>query len=112
MKTIVYAILITAAAFLIFWLKVFPFTEKKTKDPERTAHAIVKARRVQSGNPHRSGRSHMGYTYLVAFQLDDGTELELYAYEIEYGSLREGMTGMLTWKGRYFVSFRELTANN
>lgn len=105
MKTVIYAILILAAVFLICWLKVLPFTEKKTRDPEQSAHAKILSRRIQSGNPHRSGRSTLGYTFMVTFELDDGTQMELYAYEVEYGGLQEGMTGILTWKGRYFVHF-------
>lgn len=107
MKTAMIFILFLAGAFVIAWLRTFPFREKKTKEPERTARAEVTARRVQSGDPHRSGRSIMGYTHMVTFRFEDGTEAELYTHDIEYGSLREGMTGMLTWKGPYFVSFLE-----
>lgn len=103
MENAIYIVLAVAAAFLIFWLRAFPFTEKKCKEPQQTAHAKVLSRRVQSGNPHRSGRSTQGYTFLVTFELDDGTQLELYAYDVEYGALQEGMEGNLTWKGRYFV---------
>lgn len=111
MKTFMIFILMVAAAFLVFWLRAFPFREKKTKEPERTAHAKVLSRRVQSGNPIRSGRSAgFGYTFLITFQLEDGTEMELYAYDYEYGALREGMEGKLTWKGPYYVAFAEVAA--
>ena len=105
MKSILNIALMTAFFFLVYWLRTFPFREKKTKEPERTAEAEVLSRRVQSGNPIRSGRSHQGYTFLVTFRLEDGQELELYAYDHEYGGLNEGMTGSLTWKGPYFVRF-------
>jgi len=105
MKSLLNIILIMVFFFLVYWLRTFPFREKKTREPERTAKAEVISRRIQSGNPIRSGRSHQGYTFLVAFRLEDGKELELYAYDHEYGALTEGMTGMLTWKGPYFVSF-------
>lgn len=108
MKTLLTLLGMTAVCFLVFWLRTLPFREKKTREPERTAKAEVIARRVQSGNPIRSGRSAgLGYTFLVTFRLAEGTELELYAYDHEYGALKEGMTGELTWKGPYFVSFRE-----
>ena len=105
MKTLLILLALLALAFPVFWLRAFPFREKKTKEPERTAAAQVVSRRVQSGNPIRSGRSHQGYTFLVTFHLEDGRELELYAYDHEYGALKEGMTGKLTWKGPYFVRF-------
>ena len=108
MKTPFIFLGMAALAFGVCWLRAFPFREKKTNQPERTANAEVISRRVQSGNPHRSGRSAgSGYTFLVTFRLEDGTEIELYAYDVEYGALREGMTGTLTWKGRYFVSLDE-----
>lgn len=108
MKTILLFLLFLTGAGLFFWLRAFPFREKKTREPAKTAHAVIIHRRVQSGNPHRSGRSSgMGYTYLITFRLDDGRELELYAYETEFGALREGMEGQLAWKGRYFVSFSQ-----
>ena len=37
---------------------------------------------------------------------EEGKELELFAYEIEFGGLKEGVKGELTYKGRYFVDFK------
>ena len=109
MKTAFYMAGILAVMGFVFWLRTFPFREKNTKEPERTAGAEVLSRRVQSGNPIRSGRSHQGYTFLVTFRLEDGRKLELYAYDHEYGALQEGMTGSLTWKGPYFIRFETHT---
>jgi hypothetical protein len=47
----------------------------------------------------------MGMSFVITFQTEEGDSLELYAYEEEYGALREGMAGTLTYRGRYFVSF-------
>lgn len=111
MKIVLSLFGLMALAFGVTWLRAFPFTEKKTREPECTAPATVTARRVQSGNPIRSGRSAgFGYTFLVTFLLADGRELELYTYDAEYGALREGMTGSLTWKGPYYVSFTQEAA--
>lgn len=109
MKIAFYIAGILAVMGFVFWLRTFPFREKKTNEPERTAGAEVLSRRVQSGNPIRSGRSHQGYTFLVTFRLEDGKELELYAYDHEYGALQEGMNGSLTWKGPYFIRFETHT---
>ena len=51
----------------------------------------------------------MGYSFLLTFHTEDETDLELYAYDHEYGALKEGMTGNLTWKGPYFVRFETNT---
>lgn len=32
--------------------------------------------------------------------------LELHAHEIEFGGLKEGMEGILTYQGRYFMDFK------
>ena len=107
MNFAVYTILFLVAASLVFWLRVRPFREKKTSEPERTANAKLTARRVETGT-NRSGRSQgMGYSFLLTFETEEGRQLELYAYDHEYGALREGMEGTLTWKGPYFVSFHE-----
>ncbi|MBR1972967.1 MAG: DUF2500 domain-containing protein [Oscillospiraceae bacterium] len=105
MKTITLFLFVLAGGLLIFWLRIFPFREKKTTEPERTAKAQVTARQVTTGADRTGRSSGLGYNYVVAFRLEDGRELELYAHDVEYGALREGMTGALTWKGRYFVSF-------
>lgn len=110
MKTTLFIACMLALFGFLYWLRVFPFREKKTSEPERTAKAEVISRRVQSGNPIRSGRSAgFGYTFLITFRLENGSDLELYAYDHEYGALREGMAGTLTWKGPYFVRFETNT---
>ena len=110
MNFAVYTILFLVAASLVFWLRVRPFREKKTSEPERTANAKLTTRRVETGT-NRSGRSQgMGYSFLLTFETEAGKQLQLYAYDHEYGSLREGMEGTLTWKGPYFVSFLEKEA--
>ena len=105
MRTPFYFLLVIAGTFLIFWLRVLPFREKNTKEPEKTARAKLTARRVESGTNHSGRSSGMGYSYVLTFLLEGGAELALYAYDTEYGALQEGMEGTLTWKGPYFVSF-------
>lgn len=91
---------------LIFYLRIRLFTEKPSGEPERSVAATVISKEVREGT-NRSGRSMMGYSFVVNFQTEDGQTLELYVYEIEFGGLKEGMTGMLTYQGPYFVSFQE-----
>ena len=105
MKTALFIVGILALMGFVFWIRVLPFREKKTREPERTAKAEVITRQVESG-ANRTGRSSgMGYNYRITFRLEDGTDISLYAPDHEYGTLREGMTGTLTWKGPYYVSF-------
>lgn len=104
MKTLLMLLAMIAICSLFFWLRVRPFREKKTNEPERSAQAELLSRRIEPGTG-QSGRSHMGYSFVLTFRLEENIQLELYAYEQEYGALREGMTGMLTWKGPYFVRF-------
>lgn len=105
MKTALFIAGMLAVMGFVFWLRVFPFREKKSREPERTAKAEVLTRRVESG-ANRTGRSSgMGYNYKLIFRLEDGTNVALYAHDYEYGALREGMTGTLTWKDPYYISF-------
>lgn len=100
-------VLVTLLCLLVFWLRTKPFREKKTKAPEKAAHATLLDRRVESGTNHSGRSSGMGYSYVLTFRTESGKQLELYAYDVEYGALREGMVGSLTWRGPYFVSFQE-----
>ena len=95
----------TALCLLIFWLRVRWFWEKPTKEPQRAVKATVVSKEVKQGT-NRSGRSMMGYSFAVTFRTEDGQILELYAYEVEFGGLKEGMQGTLTYQGPYFVDFK------
>ncbi len=108
MKTFLIVLAEVSAAVFIAWMRIRAFREKKTKEPEQTAHARLKSRQIKSGT-HGAGRSKGGYTFFLTFQLNDGSLLELAAYEDEYGALQEGQSGKLTWKGPYFVSFQANT---
>lgn len=90
---------------LISYLRVLPFKEKPSSDPEISVRATVVSKEVRSGT-HGSGRSQIGYSFVVSFATEDHRTLELYAYEVEFGGLREGMEGILTYQGRYFVDFK------
>ena len=92
---------------LVFYLRVRMFTEKPSDELRRSAPATVISKEVREGT-NRTGRSMMGYSFVVTFRTDSGETLELYTYEIEFGGLKEGMKGELTYKGRYFVSFEEI----
>lgn len=92
-----------AVCILIYQMRVLPFREKKTTAPKKTAHARLIGREVIRGT-HGAGRSSgMGYSYLLTFVLDDGTQIQLYAHDVEFGALKEGDSGSLTWQGRYYM---------
>ena len=91
---------------LICYLRVLPFREKPGSEPKKTVAATVVSREVRPGT-NRSGRSQAGYSFVICFQTAEGESLELYAYDVEYGGLREGMQGILTYRGRYFADFQE-----
>ncbi len=101
MKTVLLTMLYLAIPAGIALLWVLPFREKKSRDPVRTAPAKLLHREIRRG-ADRSGRSRLGFNHVLIFQTADGEMLELYAHEEEFGALREGMDGTLTWQGRYF----------
>lgn len=90
---------------LISYLRVLPFQEKPSWDPRISVRATVVSKEVRPGT-HSSGRSQIGYSFVVSFATEDHRTLELYAHEIEFGGIREGMEGILTYQGRYFVDFK------
>lgn len=94
-----------ALFLLIYYLRILPFREKPSREPKQVVRARVISKEVKAGT-HSSGRSQMGYSFVVKFQTEDGLTLELFAYEIEFGGLQEGMEGILTYQGRYFVDFQ------
>lgn len=101
--TIVYGL---ALCLVIFYFRVHMWMEKPSHEPEKSTIATVISKALKSGT-HETGRSVMGYSFAVTFLTEDGQTLELYAHEIEYGGLKEGMNGILTYQGRYFVNFEE-----
>ena len=105
MKFALTALVIIVSVLLISYLRAYFFQEKPAKEPQKTVNATVTSKEVKSGI-HRSGRSKGGYSYTITFLTVDNQRLELFAYELEFGKLKEGMTGMLTYKGRYFVDFK------
>lgn len=100
--------LITMAggSFAVIYVWVSSFQEEPSNEPERTVTATVVSKEVLEGT-NATGRSMMGYSFLIIFRTAEGQILELYAYEVEFGGLKEGMTGQLTYQGRYFVDFLE-----
>ena len=97
---------VLAVAAVLYCLRVRLWGEKKSKEPEKTVMATVVSKEVKRGT-QRTGRSNGGYSYAVNFLAEDEKQLELYAYEVEFGGLKEGMKGLLTYQGRYFVRFEE-----
>jgi len=95
-----------AFLLLLFYIRVRPFCEKPSLEPKKAIVATVISKEVRRGT-NRSGRSTMGYSFVINFKATNGQTLEIYAYEIEYGGLKVGMKGALTYQGRYFVSFDE-----
>lgn len=90
---------------LISYLRVLPFQEKPSQDSRISVQATVVSKEIRSGT-RSSGRSQMGYSFVVCFETEDRQMLELYAHEIEFGGLKEGMEGILTYQGRYFMDFK------
>lgn len=105
-RFIVTLVYVFVSCLAISYLKVRWTLEKPSTEAVRSVAATVVSKSVKSGT-HQSGRSVMGYSFVVNFLTGDDRPLELYTYEIEYGSLKEGMKGVLTYQGRYFLRFEE-----
>lgn len=105
MKYVLGLLVLAALCLIVSYLKVRPFKEENTNEPQKSCKAKIISKEVKSGT-NKSGRSVMGYSYAIKFLTENGEELELYAYEAEFGSLKEGTEGLLIFKGEYFVDFK------
>ena len=101
---ILFFVAIMAVWLLISYLRVRAFREKKIDEPLQTVRAIYVSKKVKPGT-YRAGRSIMGFSFFVSFVTEDDELLELVANQEEFGSMWEGKEGMLTYQGKYFVSF-------
>lgn len=72
--------------------------------PVQEASAAVLSRRVDT--VYSLTRSGSSWAYLVKFRLETGEEPELKTTEELYGTLKEGLSGKLTWQGNAIVSFQ------
>lgn len=105
-RTIMILVYTGAIALLVTLLKAYGYQEKPSWEPEKTVAATVISKQVRPGT-HGAGRSKGGWSYTVNFRTGEGQTLELFTYETEFGGLKEGSGGMLTYQGRYFVRFRQ-----
>lgn len=97
-------VFLSTSGLVTCYLKISWSFEKPSREVERSVIATVVSKEVKSGT-NETGRSMMGYSFAITFLTEDCQNLELYAYEVEYGGLKEGMKGVLTYQGRYFVNF-------
>lgn len=93
-----------AIMLFIFYMYAHAFQEKPCYEPVKSVQATVISKEIVSGT-QRSGRSQMGYSFVITFRTEEGETMELFAYEEEFGGLKEGASGTLTYQGRYFVDF-------
>ena len=103
-RRILVLVYVLAATLLIAYLRARLWGETPTREPEKTVAAAVESKQIIPGT-HGAGRSKGGFSYVVNFRTKEGQTLQLFAHEIEFGALREGMDGTLTYRGRYFVAF-------
>lgn len=70
--------------------------------PEQTAGAAVVSRTVRHNN---SIYHEAPWQYIVTFRLESGEEKELITSEALYKTLREDLSGKLTWQEDTLISF-------
>ena len=80
------------------------YTLKITAGEQQLTHTFT-------GLERKSGKYDQwtnGRDSYIRYTLTGGTDTpDVLIYELEYGVLKEGMKGVLTYQGRYFVSFDE-----
>lgn len=71
-------------------------------EPEQTSPATVISRTVHHNN---SVYHEAPWQYVVTFRLDNGEEKNLLTSEEMYGTMKEGLSGKLTWQEENLISF-------
>lgn len=71
-------------------------------EPEQTSPATVLSRTVRHNN---SVYHEAPWQYVVTFRLDNGEEKNLLTSEEMYGTMKEGLSGKLTWQEENLISF-------
>lgn len=98
----------------LFFMLAVPFAAfifmvwRTTSGKVLTGPATVVSRRVEAAKyPGRMqlGVKTAGWNYLVTFRLADEEEIELYVFEEQFKTLKEGLTGQLTWCKDTFSDF-------
>ena len=93
---LLFALVCAIARMLPYW---------KRKGPEKTINAVITSKRtVYSNTPQIYYRGNR-WNYLVTFQSEDGTTVELHTTEQFYRQLQEGMAGKLTYQGELLIEF-------
>ena len=73
---------LSAAGLVTAYLKIRWTLEKPSREVETTVAATVVSKEVKSGT-HETGRSVMGYSFVINFETADGNALELYPKEFD-----------------------------
>jgi len=87
----------------LFNLKNAKKLNQQDQEEIRTSPATVLSRRVDT--VYSLTRSSSSWAYLVKVRLESGEELELKTSEELYGTLKEDLSGKLTWQGDIITSF-------
>ncbi|MBR2044836.1 MAG: DUF2500 family protein [Agathobacter sp.] len=77
----------------------------KPKKSEQTCQATIKSKRVEYSNTPQIYYRGNRWNYLVTFECEDGTTVELHTTESAYGQLKEEMIGKLTYQNDNLISF-------
>ena len=93
-------LLITLAFCIAYTL---PYWKKKGQ--KKTCHAVISEKRIAYSNTPQVYYRGNRWNYLITFICEDGTTVELHAFEQVYGQLKEGMAGTLTYQGEILIKF-------
>ncbi len=100
--------LIIAGILILGFAVLGIFNWWQNRGPSLTGTATVLSRRVEHGRASSGKYNNRGsWNYYITFRLSDGEEIELNAMEYWFSTLKEGMTGQLTWCREQLYDFEE-----
>lgn len=98
---------------LVFYYAIFRFIKNALSGGvarRRTVEALIVKKRMSCDRHHHGVevyKNHERTNYFVTFQLEKTDRIELQVKESQYDLLFDGERGMLTYRGKRFIRFRE-----
>ena len=107
--TIIFIVVI--GGFIIVAVKGLGQWNKNNQSPVLTVEAVIAAKRTNVSHHHTNDDMAMSTTdttYYVTFEVQSGSRMEFHVSGREYGLLREGDRGRLTFQGTRYQGFERM----
>ncbi len=103
--------LLVVLFFILFFAAVFKNIRqwfKNENSPRLTVPAKIVDMQRKTHHHHSSGHHHHSHTYHVTFEVESGDRMVLKVSRSEYGMLRIGESGKVSFQGTRYLGFERI----